>query len=105
MIHLQGHLPDKAFWDKVEEFIQMATKCHLLLDSVYERFMSVGEGVAPLQSPTDPEPNAYITASWGWRVASLALNPELGIAESGDYYHQRLPNGDLYLTNNELIYV
>ncbi len=101
---LWGHLPDKAFWSKVEDYSEKAGQCEALLDAAYERFTSSGEELALLQPSRGPTPDKYITSGWARRVLVRALNPELGFREPDKYYPRELKEGDFILEDEEIIY-
>ncbi len=105
VIELRGHLPDEGFWSQVEDFSQQAKECECLLDSAYEKFTSVGEELAPLKPSRGPDPDAYITSAWARRILVRALSRELRLKESGEYHHQKLPDGGFMLEDDGLIYV
>jgi len=105
MIQLCGHLPDKAFWDKVKDFIAKDEKYKILWNRAYERYTSAGEELAPLEPPGSPPTlNPHITSSWARRVLVRALSPELGLSEHFEYYHHKEKDGDFTLHDEELIY-
>lgn len=65
LTQLQGHLPDKAFWSTVKDFSKKDGECCPLLDTAYERFISGGEELEPLQPRRGPTPSTYTTSRWG----------------------------------------
>jgi len=107
MAQLHGHLPDEAFWERVEGsegFIKKAKECETLLDAARKRFTTAGEELAPLEPPRGSTPDAYITSGWAHKVLVWALNPEFGLGDSGEYYHGKLEDGGSILHAGELIY-
>jgi len=108
MAQLHGHLPDEAFWERVEGsegFIKKAKECEALLDAAREKFVSAGEELAPFQPViTGPVPDVYITSGWARRVLVRALSRELGFREPDKYYPSELKDGDFILEDEEIIY-
>ena len=108
MTQLHGHLPNEAFWEKVEGsegFIEKAKKCRALMDAARESFTLAGEELAPLQSPSEPLPHKYITLGWARRVLGRTLDPQLGFQVPGKYYYHDLPDGRVMLYDMESLYI
>jgi len=93
LTQLQDHLPDKAFWSTVKDFSQKDGECRALLDAAYERFISGGEELEPLQPRRGPTPSTYITSRWGDTLIVCAF---LGI--KGELYSpHKLMDGNFLL--------
>lgn len=108
MAQLHGHLPDEAFWEEVEGsegFAEKAKRCKALMDASRESFTLAGEELAPLQSPSEPLPDTYITLGWARRVLARSLDPQLGFQVPGKYYCQDLPDGRVMLYDMEPLYL
>lgn len=97
---LRGHLPDEAFWRRVEDFGEKAKKCDTLLDAAYEKFTLAGEELV-LLSPPDL---ARITSEWARQVVYQALGPQLGFESLPQYLVDVLREGGSLLTCYDLLY-